>query len=121
MQLLAQGAAGVLLVHLGPQEGQQRDAAVEAAGGGNGEVGQECGPLGGRKDHAQFTPPGIVEIQAPQRPKLDHGAERKSINVNSFCDVTLRSPPCHCHRLNCDRDSVKSYGWGRDGAISAEA
>ena len=45
MQLLPQGAAGVRLVQLGPQEGQQRVAAVKAAGSGDGEVGQQGGVL----------------------------------------------------------------------------
>ena len=46
MQALAQGVAALVQVELGPEQAEQGVAAVEAVGGGGGEVGQEGESLG---------------------------------------------------------------------------
>ena len=88
MQRLTQGAAGVLLVQLWPQQRQQRVAAVKAAGSGDCEVGEEGRPLRGRKDDPKLAPLGIAEVQPPQRPKFDHDAALRPFNASSFGGVT---------------------------------
>ncbi len=72
VERLAQCGTGVLLVELRPEQRQQRVAAVEPAGGGGSEIGEQCEAPGTRQQALDLASLGVGEVQSPEQPELDH-------------------------------------------------
>lgn len=73
VERLAERAARVCGIELGPEEGDQRVAAVEAAWAGEGEVGQECHAFRLAQQVARLRAGGAAQVDRAQRAELDHG------------------------------------------------
>ena len=73
MERAAEGGAGVSLVEIGPEEGEERVAPVEPAGRVGGEVGEEAEPLR-LLEHGPHLPAFRgPEVQHAESVQLDHG------------------------------------------------
>ena len=70
-----EGGARVLLVELGPEEGEQDVAPVEPAGRGDGEVRQQGQPLRLPEDGADFFAVRVAQVEHAERLEADHRVE----------------------------------------------
>ena len=72
VECLAQCGTGVLLVQLRPEQREQRVAAVEAARGGGGEIGEQREAPRSGEEALDLATLGVGEVQSPEQPELDH-------------------------------------------------
>ncbi len=72
MQRLTQRGAGMLLVELRPEEGEQTIAAVEALGCGGGEVSEQREAPRAGEEALDLAPLGVGQVESPEQPELDH-------------------------------------------------
>ncbi len=70
-----EGGAGMLLVELRPEEGQQGVAAMEPAGRGDGEIGEQGEALGLAQHRAELFAGGVTQVEQAERPETDHRVE----------------------------------------------
>ncbi len=78
----------MFVVQFRPEQRQQRVAAVETMRGGDGEVGQEGGPLRRREDRPKLATLGVVEVETAERAEFNHKNDTPSVKPLA-ADVTL--------------------------------
>ena len=57
---------GVIGIRLGPEEGEELFAAVEAVREGDGEIGEEGKPLRLHDDRLEVAPVSVTEVEGAQ-------------------------------------------------------
>src|SRR3989442_1742045 len=86
VQCLAQCRSRVLLVELGPEQGEQAVAAVESSGSGGGEVGEQRQTARSSEQTLDLVSRCIGEMQSPEHPELDHTT---LLSVTASGDATV--------------------------------
>jgi hypothetical protein len=80
MERLAERTTRVLLVEIGPEEGENGVTAAEATGGQDREVRQQDQALGLQRDRSRCPVADPAQLQAAQRTQFEHCASGRRVD-----------------------------------------